>query len=259
MRADSGIETVLRRMPRTTAYSLLGVALAAGAPTGLLLVRFVSSGGGSLSWVRQEIANEFVIYLYVAASTTIAFALFGWLLGSQADRLIELSTTDALTGLLNARAFYDRLHQEIARAHRSGQPFSLLIIDLDGLKSINDRHGHEVGDRALQAVAETMRDTLRVTDIGARVGGDEFTLLATNTAAGAAVTLAERIRTQVAEAHSGLARLAGTVSVGLVTFDPLQDTAVDAAGLMKAADKALYDAKWGGRNRVSATRFAERG
>jgi diguanylate cyclase (GGDEF)-like protein len=175
----------------------------------------------------------------------------------RADRLIELSATDGLTGLLNARAFYERLHQEIARARRSGQPFSLLIIDLDGLKSINDRHGHETGDRALRAVAQAMRDTLRATDVGARVGGDEFTLLAPNTAAGAAVTLAERIRTRTVEIHSELARLAATVSLGVVTFDPLQETAADAAALMKAADEALYEAKRGGRNRVSATRVGQ--
>jgi hypothetical protein len=128
----------LRRIPRRIVYALLGAALAAGAPAGLLLVRFASGGGDSFSWMGREIASEPLTYVYVAVSTVTVFALFGWLLGQQADRLIELSTTDALTRLLNARGFYQRLHQELARARRSRQPLSLVIIDLDGLKSICD-------------------------------------------------------------------------------------------------------------------------
>jgi GGDEF domain-containing protein len=73
------------------------------------------------------------------------------------------------------------LQQGLARARRSRQPLSLIVVDLDGLKTINDRHGHEVGDRALRAVGQTLRDTLRLTDVARRVGGDEFTLLAPNT------------------------------------------------------------------------------
>lgn len=248
---------VFQRIPRRTAYALLGAALAVGAPAGLLLVRFVSSGGNAFSWVEREITGEFLTYAYVALSTMIVFALFGWVLGRQADRLIELSTTDELTGLLNARGFYQRLHQELARAHRSRQPLSLVIIDLDGLKRINDRHGHDVGDRALRAVAETMRDTFRVMDIGARIGGDEFTVLAPNTAGGAAITLAERIRTRTAEPQSELALLAATVSLGVATFDSGQDIGADAGALMKAADEALYSAKRGGGNCVNAVRVAK--
>ena len=257
MPTDSGTEGLFKRIPRRTAYPILGAVLAVGAPAGLLLVRFVSGGGGSFSWITREIANAPLTYAYVAVSTMIVFALFGWLVGRQADQLIELSTTDGLTGLLNARAFYQRLHQELARARRSRQPLSVVIIDLDGLKGINDRHGHEVGDRALRAVAETMRDTLRVTDIGARIGGDEFTLLAPNTDETAIVTLAERIRTQATEAPSQLALLAASLSLGVVTFDPGQNSDADATALMRAADEALYDAKRRGGNRVNAARVAK--
>lgn len=255
MSSDS-VADVLRRMPRRIAYALLGAALATGAPAGLLLVRFASSGADSFSWITREIAGEPLTYAYVAVSTMAVFALFGWLLGQQADRLIELSTTDALTRLLNARGFHQRLREELARARRSGQPLSLLIIDLDGLKTINDCHGHEVGDRALRAVAERMREALRVTDIGGRVGGDEFTLLAPDTTEAAAVTLAERIRTRVAEAQSPRALVAASISVGVVTFDPSQDAHADATALMTAADLALYEAKRAGGNRVKAARTA---
>jgi diguanylate cyclase (GGDEF)-like protein len=220
----------------------------------LLLVRLSTSGKGSFSWVEREIASQALTYAYVAVSTTVVFGLFGWLLGRQADRLIEVSTTDALTGLLNTRGFRQRLQQELPRARRSRQPLSLVLIDLDGLKRINDQHGHEVGDRTLRSVAETIRDTLRITDLGARVGGDEFTVLAPNTPERAAVTLAERIRTRAADSRSQLARLAATISLGVVTFDPGQDAGADEKALMRAADEALYDSKRGGGNRVNAAR-----
>jgi diguanylate cyclase (GGDEF)-like protein len=248
---------LLQRIPRRIVYAALGAALSIGAPVGLLLVRFAVGEGDSVSWMPREIAAEHLTYTYVAASTLIVFALFGWLLGCQADQLIELSTTDGLTGLLNIRGFHQRLQQELARARRSRQPLSLVIVDLDGLKRINDRHGHEVGDRALRAVAQTMRDTLRLSDIAARVGGDEFTLLAPNTSEAAAVTLAERIRLRTVEAESQLALLAASISLGVVTFDPAQNNSADAAALMRAADEALYEAKRGGGNRVSAARLAK--
>jgi diguanylate cyclase (GGDEF)-like protein len=101
-----------------------------------------------------------------------------------------------------------------------------------------------------------MRETLRVTDIGGRVGGDEFTLLAPNTTEAAAVTLAERVRTRVAEAQSQHPLVPTSISLGVVTFDPTQDAHADATALMKAADAALYEAKRAGGNRVKAARIA---
>jgi diguanylate cyclase (GGDEF)-like protein len=243
---------VLRRTPRRITYALLGAALGLGAPAGLLVVRFSSGGTGAFSSIGREIASEPLTYAYVAVSTMIVFALFGCVLGRQADRLIELSTTDALTGLLNGRGFYERLDQELARACRSRQTLSLVSVDLDGLKSINDSHGHEMGDRALREVAERMRETLRITDIAARVGGDEFALLAPNTTEAAAVTLAHRIRARMAGAQRGHALAPASVSLGVVTFDPGRDPHPDRMALMRAADAALYDAKRAGGNRVEA-------
>lgn len=253
--SDADAEVFLQRIPRRILYAVLGASLSIGAPFGLLLVRFAFGEG--VSGMAREIAAERETYTYVAASTFIVFALFGWLLGWQADRLLELSTTDGLTGLLNVRGYRQQLHQELARARRSGQPLSLIIIDLDGLKRINDHYGHEVGDRALRAVAQMMRDTLRVTDVAGRVGGDEFTLLAPNASETAAVTLAERIRMRAVDAHSPLAPLAATFSLGVVTFDPTQNDVADAAALLRAADEALYEAKRGGGNRVKVARLAQ--
>jgi diguanylate cyclase (GGDEF)-like protein len=155
-----------------------------------------------------------------------------------------------LTGLLNRRGFYQRFHQELAAARRSGQSLSLVMIDLDGLKAINDRDGHEVGDRALRALAESMRDVLRVTDVGARLGGDEFALLAPHTGEPAVITLAERIRARVGDRQAQCDLPPASVSLGVVTFDPHRDVGIDATVLMKTADEALYVAKRDGGDRV---------
>jgi diguanylate cyclase (GGDEF)-like protein len=112
---------------------------------------------------------------------------------------VTLPAGKSLTGLLNARAFDQRLHQEVARAARYGGPLALLILDLDGLKRINDQQGHLAGDRALQSVASAIRDELRDVDIAARLGGDEFGVLAPRTDGTAALVLGNRVRVLAAE------------------------------------------------------------
>jgi diguanylate cyclase (GGDEF)-like protein len=236
-------------IPRRLTYAVVGAVLAIGAPIGLLFVRFAFGGEDAFRWM-EELVRGSLTYSYIAISTTLAFGLFGWFLGRHADRLIALATTDELTRLLNSRGFHMRVNEELARAGRSGQPVSLLIIDLDSLKSINDRYGHDVGDLALQAIGETLREILRVTDVAGRLGGDEFAVLAPNMGGRAAVALGERIRTRAVEAESEIAGLVATVSVGVVTFDPNSQEVADAAALMKSADKALYDAKHYGGDRV---------
>jgi diguanylate cyclase (GGDEF)-like protein len=171
------------------------------------------------------------------------FALFGYVLGRQADALIRLSRTDSLTGLANPLAFEEHLAHETARAARYGEALSMLAVDLDGLKKINDAQGHRGGDLALQAVARALRRGARGSDLAARIGGDEFALLAPSTALVAASALAERVRALVAaEGIDGL-----SVSIGVATAQ-----GPPAARLREEADRALYEAKRQGRNRVVA-------
>lgn len=233
-------------MPRRVLYAILAVALAAGAPLGLLAVRLTGPAEAGVAGIRWELASDTSTYLYVAGSTTLVFALFGYVLGRQADALLALSRTDPLTSVGNALAFQEHFEQESARAARYGEPLSLILLDVDRLKAINDRHGHRAGSRALQAVGRALREGGRATDIAARVGGDEFALLAPNTATPAAVALAERIRGLVARAHvDGL-----TVSLGVATLGGARTS--DARTLWDRADAALYEAKRRGRNRVVA-------
>jgi diguanylate cyclase (GGDEF)-like protein len=236
-------------LPRRAAYAALGAMLSIGAPVGLLLIRLARDGLVSRARIRAELAQDVTTYAYVTFSSGTVFALFGHLLGRQADRLAELAISDPLTGLHNARALRKRLTAELRRAARYGQPLSLLLIDLDGLKAINDRLGHLAGDEALQRVAHAICRQLRASDLGARWGGDEFALLAPNTGESEAVTLAQRVRLLVATSAVASAGPALTASVGIVTFDPTRDAQPEARHLMHAADAALYRAKRTGRNK----------
>jgi diguanylate cyclase (GGDEF)-like protein len=204
----------------------------------------------SLRHMRKEIASDSSAYLYVGAATALIFALFGYILGRQADQLADLSETDALTGLFNARGFSSRFNSEIKRARRYEQPLSLLFLDLDGLKTVNDRYGHRTGSDALRDVAKLIRDESRQTDVAARWGGDEFTILAPMTTASAAYSLAERIRGRIEEDAAGYPV---TASIGVATHAPNDLTMpLDSALLMRAADNAMYNAKKRGKNTVVA-------
>jgi len=232
-------------------YAMTGGVLGLGAPAGLLLMRLRRSAF-SMRSVVQEIRSDRPTYVYSAMSTTAAFALFGAVLGHYADRLAHLATTDPLTGLYNPRVFHDQLRQELRRTARYREPLSLLLMDLDGLKRVNDQFGHEAGDAALRSVAEAIGSGLREIDLGARIGGDEFAVLAPRTDAKAAVALAERLRALVAKAGNGRESRRTTISIGIASVSPSTDAPPTAASLMAAADAALYAAKRAGGNRVSA-------
>lgn len=160
----------------------------------------------------------------------------------------RLAITDALTGLFNARYFKGRLDEEIARADRYAYELSLLIVDSDALKLVNDRLGHAAGNDLLVALANTVREHVRSTDLVARYGGDEFVVLMPQSELDAALATAERIRAAACDA-SGDAGVARSVSVGVATYPGLATTADQ---LFQRADDALYEAKRAGKNRVVA-------
>ena len=244
----------IARIPRSVSYACTGGLVAAGAPIGLLAVRFLQARRlrdvPTLRSVLRELASDAGGYLYVAISTTVAFTLFGHLLGRQADRLTRLSHTDSLTGLYNARGLLAHLEAELARCRRYRESLALLLLDLDGLKRINDRYGHHAGNAALGWLADVIRSELRETDLAARWGGDEFAILAPNTSQAAALALAERIRVRVPEQDTPWHV---TASVGVAAAEPdLDGTLVDSAMLMHLADTAVYQAKRSGGNMVAA-------
>jgi diguanylate cyclase (GGDEF)-like protein len=166
------------------------------------------------------------------------------------DRLHAQAIIDPLTGCRNRRGFDELLFPEISRARRHGRPLSLLLLDLDHFKSVNDDHGHAAGDHALRRIGRILQTTFRVSDSACRYGGEEFAILLPETAKAEACHVAERLRAVIDELEPDLQlprRL--TASLGVAS---LPDDAADAAGLVSAADAALYAAKSGGRNRVCA-------
>ncbi len=195
---------------------------------------------------------------------TIELTRTSELLAEANKELAALSTTDALTGVGNRRSFDQRLESEMRRSTRTGEPLSLLFVDVDHFKQFNDRYGHHVGDICLKAIGDTLAASLqRPNDLAARFGGEEFVVLLPNTNESGALDVAERIRQCVpgdaAAAMEGLARdEVVTVSIGIVTrvlhrsADFSFDSAVAATDLLLLVDDALYDAKNSGRNRIVA-------
>jgi diguanylate cyclase (GGDEF)-like protein len=166
------------------------------------------------------------------------------------DALERQAKLDPLTELLNRRGMQAQIQREISRAARHGDAFGILWLDIDNFKQVNDQHGHASGDRALVAVADMLRANLRPYDSAARWGGDEFIVLLAQTDAEGLRVLAERVRGEV-EAHCGIKVGAGdtlrlTVSVGAYLCPPGEGM----ESVLQKADKALYAAKEGGRNRV---------
>jgi two-component system, cell cycle response regulator len=223
---------------------------AVAAVSGLLILRAVFASPDS---VRSDFLSNRYTYAYVFAATAVTFLVLGFVLGRQADRLRYASTTDPLTELPNRRAMNDRLPREWQRAARYHSPLALLLIDIDGLKRINDERGHSEGDRVLRSAGTAIRQTLRVTDFGARWGGDEFSIVAPETSREAAQRLAERLLVHLSDQDRALGGI--TASVGVAVFEAAhaaenRGDARDVEWLLRAADAALYAAKRGGRNQV---------
>ena len=168
----------------------------------------------------------------------------------QAEEAQRAAATDMLTGLATFRVLRDRLTHEVERSKRSGDRFTVLFLDLDRLKEVNDRFGHEAGNEVLKAVSQEIRAAVRASDLAARYGGDEFVVILTRTDLSGAERVAEALRTGVESVGRRLGYPEGqvTVSVGIAEYDPDRPSSGD---LLVNADRALYRAKASGRNTVA--------
>ena len=197
------------------------------------------------------------LYLAMGAGTLVVSGVLLVALRSQIERvvsrLIDAAGTDVLTGLSNRREFEERFNYELERSVRSGSPMGLVVMDLDWFKEINDRFGHAAGDRALRTVARVLGEQTRRIDLVARLGGEEFAVVAPDAGEEEAYRLAERLRREVKAAFSEHTRPL-TTSCGVATFPASGGTASD---LLRAADRALYAAKDLGRDRTIVYRRGE--
>jgi diguanylate cyclase (GGDEF)-like protein len=251
--------SVFSHWPRRFAYPAAGILLSVALVAGLLALQggLAQRVPNATSWILAELRQQPFVYAYLMVATLAMMTILGWIVGRKEDLLEELSVTDPLTGLANRRRMRAAAADELNRSARYGTPLALLLIDLDRLKEINDRHGHGNGDRALELVADGLRRSCRATDVAARFGGDEFVVLAVNTTAIEALALAHRIRAAVKRGSAVAAarvrqdaQIHHTVSIGVADLDAAALPSFDA--LHAAADRALYAAKLAGRDRATA-------
>jgi two-component system, cell cycle response regulator len=225
---------------------------------GALLADLGSQNGTYVDGERvQERVLKEGMKIRVGQTTVLKFARYDAVEEAAQRQLLESALRDGLTRAFNRRYFIDRLGAEIRFAERHSQPLALLMLDIDHFKTLNDSHGHLIGDDVLRAVVGVLGDTLRQEDVLARYGGEEFAVLVRGVKKDNARLLGERLRREVAEmalAKEGGEKLGVTVSVGVAMF-PLEnpaDVPSEQMGkrLIELADAALYRAKNGGRDRV---------
>lgn len=175
----------------------------------------------------------------------------------QVSELSELVSTDALTGLFNFRHFKTVLQAEMDRSKRSGIPTSLVMVDADHFKAVNDTHGHEVGNQALKHLAEMLKGEVRTTDIVCRYGGEEFAMIFPETHLNLAVKVADRIREGIAHRPLRLAdgEVDLTVSMGASVY--MKTSVLDIDDFIDSVDKYLYEAKQSGRNCICHIDYSE--
>lgn len=259
-------------VPRRMSLPLLGVVLSLIAPVGWFILQIPHQGLWSWPEVKVELYDHALLYGYMTLGSGLCFAVAGYLIGRAFDamlheqrevraqasameglnlRLEAISVTDELTGMYNRRYFFERLEEYLRAARRHRLPLSLMMIDIDLFKRVNDNYGHPAGDRVLRTIAELIRSGLRASDISARYGGEEFIILLPYTDETEARRLAHRLLTTVSSHPFPLPPEAGqmTISIGLSQLDV--EHPVSGETLISRADGALYRAKRGGRNQVS--------
>lgn len=226
-----------------------------GRRLGLIISAFYMACAALIFYFKYRHSAEMMQPLPIAnisvmSLTVLAFSHIYEITREQSEtRLLKIAQTDSLTGLANRVRLNAVFEQERARCLRHGTPMSVLLLDLDHFKQVNDRFGHEAGDLALKQVSKILRQTLRATDVPTRLGGEEFVVLLTDTAADKALQVADKLRLAI-EASPALFQdqpILLTVSGGIAQFG---SDGHDLRSLISRADQSLYQAKDDGRNRI---------
>jgi diguanylate cyclase (GGDEF)-like protein len=220
------------------ARNLIVVPLTAESrATGSLIVEHTMRGGSRVERRVVSAVERFAAYAALALRNAVLL-----------EQVQRMAATDGLTAIANRRTFESTLEREIARAGRHKEPVSLVMVDIDNFKALNDTHGHQMGDEVLRNVAAALACECREFDLAARYGGEEFALILPGCTSEESVVIAERFRRVVSAAP---AIVPITASAGVATYP---DHARDAPDLVRVADAALYESKRSGRDRVTAAR-----
>jgi len=234
-------------------------------PTVLFLFFVLPRRVAAVSSVALLLGGTAMVYRYVSPRVTVRFAasliltifiinVIQNVVRELQRRLVEQAITDPLTGAFNRRYMEERMAEALERGRRRPAPMSLLVIDIDHFKRVNDERGHAAGDVVLKGIVSLVRQRVRAVDLVFRMGGEEFVVLLPDTAEDAGFTMADKLRQSIAEATL-LDGLVLTVSIGVgaaVAGDSVESW-------IKATDAALYAAKEAGRNRVARRAAASRG
>ncbi|MDD5304719.1 MAG: diguanylate cyclase [Elusimicrobia bacterium] len=247
-----------RRTPHYYLYPAAGAAVGLASPAGAFLLRYwLADPLLKGMWARYELDYNFLFYAYMGVGSVLAFMIFGYVIGlrserqrvrnrvlsARVDELHLKSVTDGLTGAFTHGYLQEILELEIQHSLTHKTPLSVMIIDIDDFKRINDSHGHLFGDRVIKETAETLSANVRSDDILGRYGGDEFVVIMPGADAATAVHVAGRARAGIAK-NGYLA----TISVGVATLeDPGKESPSE---ILHRADMNLYQAKHDGKNCV---------
>ncbi len=251
--ALAGLSSAIGSEIATVVFYLAPISIAAyfvGRWQGRLVAVLSAVAWSIMEEALRPISTPIPVVLAIAFNRAVLFLVVSELLSSLRDAFNherQLARTDQLTGLANSRAFGELAEFELLRARRYGRPLSLLYIDLDGFKSINDQLGHAAGDVVLQRAAGALRECLRRTDVVARLGGDEFVVLLPETGTESAVIVIGKVQQALGRALQGLGS-GTTASIGAVTAD-VAPTSVEI--LLDRGDKLTYASKGKGKNQVT--------
>jgi diguanylate cyclase (GGDEF)-like protein len=236
--------TLTRYIPLPVLRAAYGFILSFASPLGWVVIQLLAG--------RDPFAKEHydpLLYLYMGIATAVVFSSLGYFIGRRELMITDMALTDGLTGLYNKRYFSTRLDQEFERFRRHKHPLSIIQIDLDYFKKINDTFGHQVGDEILVKVATMLKQNCRKNEIAARVGGEELCVIALDCDQHEAVQLAERLRYKVNHLNYCYQEMEIPISAsfGVACAD---DSTHAGQEIYQRADHALYEAKRSGRNKV---------